>query len=133
MLRSIVVSLPPFIADYSVAIDSETAADLKAATPEIAKLDSSHADDLSHWAPYCSVPNQWRHRRSTRSKPTSTTTPAHYTASANSSAVAMAAATTALQAMIATVGPNAPSAFSAIHHGARSTHARRPTGVFRRR
>jgi hypothetical protein len=46
-LRSIVVSLPPFIADRTVVLDSETAADLEAATSEIAKLDSSHADDLS--------------------------------------------------------------------------------------
>ena len=46
-LRSIVVSLPPFIADCSVALDSETAADLEAAISEIAKLDGSHADDLS--------------------------------------------------------------------------------------
>jgi hypothetical protein len=30
-LRSKVVSLPPFIADHSVALDSETAADLEAA------------------------------------------------------------------------------------------------------
>ena len=46
-LRSIVVSLPPFIANRAVALGSETAADLEAATFEIAKLDSSHADDLS--------------------------------------------------------------------------------------
>ena len=38
---------PPFIANRAVALGSETAADLEAATFEIAKLDSSHADDLS--------------------------------------------------------------------------------------
>jgi hypothetical protein len=52
---------------------------------------------------------------------------------ANSSAIAMAAATTALQAMIATVGPKAPIRPFRNHLGARSTHARRPTGVCRRR
>jgi hypothetical protein len=56
-LRSIVVSSAPLIANRAVALDSETAADLEAATSEIAKLDSSQADDLSalgtlsmHWA-----------------------------------------------------------------------------------
>jgi hypothetical protein len=63
----------------------------------------------------CSAPNRWRHRRSSRSKPTSTTTPAHSTASARTPLpVDMAAATTALQAMIATVGPNAPIRLTAI-------------------
>ena len=111
-LRSIVVSLPPFIANRSVALDSETAADLKAATSEIAKLDSSHADDLSALGTLllrtesvgieqiqANVDDYARALHGVR---------------ANSSAVAMAAATTALQAMIATVGPNAPIRLSTI-------------------
>ena len=52
---------------------------------------------------------------------------------ANSSAIAMAAATTALQVMIATVGPERTDPPFRNNLGARSTHARRPTGVFRRR
>ena len=114
-LRSIVVSLPPFIADHSVALDSETAADLEAATSEIAKLDSSHADDLSALGTLL-----LRTESVTSSKieqiqaNVDDYARALHGVRANSSAVAMAAATTALQAMIATVGPNAPIRLSAI-------------------
>ncbi|OKH80392.1 Fic protein [Mycobacterium sp. ST-F2] len=104
-LRSITVSLPPLIADRTVALDSETAADLEAATSEITKLDSSHADDLSALNTLllrtesvasskieqiqASVDDYARALHGVR---------------ANSSAVAMAAATAALEDMIGTVG-----------------------------
>jgi len=108
-LRSIVVSLPPFIANRAVALDSETAADLEAATFEIAKLDSSHADDLSALGTLLLCTESVA-----SSKIEQIQANADDYARANSSAIAMAAATTALQAMIATVGPNAPIRLSAI-------------------
>ena len=104
-LRSIVVSLPPFIANR----DSETAADLESATSEIAKLDSSRADDLSALGTLL-----LRTESVASSKIEQIQANADDYARANSSAIAMAAATTALQAMIATVGPNAPIRLSAI-------------------
>lgn len=108
-LRSIVVSLPPFIANRAVALGSETAADLEAATFEIAKLDSSHADDLSALGTLLLCTESVA-----SSKIEQIQANADDYARANSSAIAMAAATTALQAMIATVGPNPPIRLSAI-------------------
>ncbi|OFB38080.1 fic protein [Mycolicibacterium sp. (ex Dasyatis americana)] len=115
MLRSIVVSLPPLIADRTVALDSEIAADLEAATSEITKLDGTYADDLSALGTLllrtesvasskieqieASVDDYARALHGVR---------------ANSSAVAMAAATSALEAMIGTVGPRKPIRLSAI-------------------
>ncbi|CDP85228.1 filamentation induced by cAMP protein fic [Mycolicibacterium farcinogenes] len=115
MLRSIVVSLPPLIADRLVDLDLETAADLEAATSEITKLDGTYADDLSALGTLllrtesvasskieqieASVDDYARALHGVR---------------ANSSAVAMAAATSALEAMIGTVGSRAPVRLSAI-------------------
>lgn len=115
MLRSIVVSLPPLIADRTVALNSEIAADLEAATSEITKLDGAYADDLSALGTLllrtesvasskieqieASVDDYARALHGVR---------------ANSSAVAMAAATSALEAMIGTVGPRKPIRLSAI-------------------
>ena len=110
-LRSIVVSLPPFIADHSVALDSETAADLEAATSESPSSTAATPMTCRHWARYCSVPNQWIEQIQANVDDYAR---ALHGVRANSSAVAMAAATTALQAMIATVGPNAPIRLSAI-------------------
>ncbi|MCG7610738.1 MULTISPECIES: Fic family protein [Mycobacterium] len=116
MLRSIVVSLPPLIADRTVALDSEIAADLETATSEITKLDGTYADDLSALGTLllrtesvasskieqieASVDDYARALHGVR---------------ANSSAVAMAAATSALEAMIGTVGPRKPIRLSAIN------------------
>lgn len=114
-LRSIVVSLPPFIADRTVALDSETAADLEAATSEVAKLDSSHADDLSALG---TLLLRTESVASSKIEQIQANVEDYARAllgvRANSSAVAMAAATTALQEMIATVGPNMPVRLSAI-------------------
>jgi Fic family protein len=114
-LRSIAVSLPPFIAGRTVALDSETAADLEAATSEITKLDGAYADDLSALGTLL-----------LRTESVASSKIEHIQASvddyaralhgvrANSSAVAMAAATSALEAMIGTVGPNSSIPLSAI-------------------
>jgi Fic family protein len=107
--------LPPFIADRVVALDSEIAVDLETATSEIAKLDGSHADDLAALGGLllrtesiasskieqieADVDDYARALHGVRS---------------NASAVAMAAATAALQQMIETVGPTAPIRLSAI-------------------
>ena len=114
-LRSITVSLPPLIANRTVALDSETAADLEATTSEITKLDISHAADPSALGALllrtesvasskieliqASVDDDARALHGSR---------------ASASAVAMAAATTALEAMIGTVGPSVPIRLSAI-------------------
>jgi Fic family protein len=113
--RSIVVSLPPLIADRTVALDSETAADLEAATSEIAKLDSSHADDLSALGTLLLRTESVASSKIEQIQAdVDDYARALHGVRANSSAIAMAAATTALQAMIATVGPNAPIRLSAI-------------------
>ncbi|WP_249383583.1 Fic family protein [Mycobacterium sp. DBP42] len=109
------MSLPPLIADRTVALNSEIAADLEAATSEITKLDGTYADDLSALGTLllrtesvasskieqieASVDDYARALHGVR---------------ANSSAVAMAAATSALEAMIGTVGPRKPIRLSAI-------------------
>ena len=114
-LRSIVVSLPPFIANRAVALGSETAADLEAATFEIAKLDSSHADDLSALGTLLLCTESVASSKIEQIQANvDDYARALHGVRANSSAIAMAAATTALQAMIATVGPNAPIRLSAI-------------------
>ena len=114
-LRSIVVSLPPLIADRTVALDSETAADLESATSEIAKLDSSHADDLSaSGTPLLCTESVASSKIEQIQANVDDYARALHGVRANSAAVAMAAATTALQAMIATVGPKAPIRLSAI-------------------
>jgi Fic family protein len=114
-LRSIVVSLPPLIADRTVALDSETAADLEAATSEIAKLDSSHADDLSALGTLLLRTESVASSKIEQIQAdVDDYARALHGVRANSSAIAMAAATTALQAMIATVGPKAPIRLSAI-------------------
>ncbi len=64
-----------------------------------------------HWARYCSAQNQWIGQIQANVDDYAR---ALHGVRANPSAVAMAAATTALQAMIATVGPNAPIRLSTI-------------------
>jgi Fic family protein len=103
------------IADRTVALDSETAADLEAATSEIAKLDSSHADDLSALGTLLLRTESVASSKIEQIQAdVDDYARALHGVRANSSAIAMAAATTALQAMIATVGPNAPIRLSAI-------------------
>ena len=103
------------IADRTVALDSETAADLEAATSEIAKLDSSHADDLSALGTLLLRTESVASSKIEQIQANvDDYARALHGVRTNSSAIAMAAATTALQAMIATVGPNAPIRLSAI-------------------
>ena len=115
MLHSIVVSLPPLIADRAIALSSETAADLEAATSEITKLDGTYADDLS------ALGTLLLHTESVASSKIEQIEAsvddyarALHGVRANSSAVAMAAATSALEAMIGAVGSNRPICLSAI-------------------
>jgi hypothetical protein len=124
----------PLIADRTVPPDSETAADLEAATSEIAKLDSSHADDLSALGTLLVRTESVASSKIEQIQANvDDYARALHGVRANCSAVAMAAAPTALQAMIATVGPNAPNPPFRHHLGTRSTHAQRPTGVCCRR
>jgi Fic family protein len=114
-LRSIVVSLPPFIADRTVALDSESAAHLEAATSEVAKLDSSYADDLSALGTLLLRTESVASSKIEQIQANvDDYARALHGVRANASAVAMAAATTALQEMIAAVGPNIPIRLSTI-------------------
>ncbi|WP_099041825.1 Fic family protein [Mycobacterium neglectum] len=114
-LRAIVVSLPPFIAGRTVALDSETAADLEGATSEIAKLDGSHADDLSALGTLLLRTESVASSKIEQIQANvDDYARALHGVRANSSAAAMAAATTALQEMITAVGPDTPVGLSAI-------------------
>jgi hypothetical protein len=81
-----------------------------------------------HWARYCSVPNQWIEQIQANVDDYAR---ALHGVCANSSAVATATATTALQAMIAMVGPNAPIRLSAITSAHAALSADRRTSVLR--
>lgn len=114
-LRSITVSLPPLIADRTVALDSEAAADLEAATSEVAKLDSSHGDDLSALGTLLLRTESVASSKIEQIQAgVEDYARALHGVRANPSAVAMAAATSALQAMIGAVGPNSPIQLSAV-------------------
>lgn len=114
-LRSIVVSLPPLIADRTVALDSETAADLEGATSEITKLDGTSADDLSALGTLLLRTESVASSKIEQIEANvDDYARALHGVRANSSAVAMAAATSALEAMIGTVGSRAPIRLSAI-------------------
>lgn len=114
-LRSIVVSLPPHIADRPITLNSETAADLEAATSEITKLDGTYAESLSALA---TLLLRTESVASSKIEQIEASVDDYARAlggvRANSSAVAMVAATSALDAMIGTVGENSPIRLPAI-------------------
>ncbi|MCW1819734.1 fic protein [Mycolicibacterium conceptionense] len=115
MLRSIMVSLPPLIADRAIDLDSDTAADLEAATSEITKLDGTYADDLSALGTLLLRTESVASSKIEQIEANvDDYARALHGVRANSSAVAMAAATTALEAMIGTVGSRTPIRLSAI-------------------
>lgn len=120
-LRSVTVSLPPMIAERRIVIESGLAADVEAAMLEISRLDSAHGADLAALGALL-----------LRTESVASSKIEHVEADiddyaralhgirANTSAVSMAAATTALDAMIGSVDNGRPIELSAITsaHGA---------------
>ncbi|KQY08329.1 fic protein [Mycobacterium sp. Root135] len=114
-LRSITVSLPPFIAKLNASIDADIAVELEAAMGEVSRLDSTHETHLEALSTLL-----------LRTEAVASSKIEHVEASVddyaralhggrgNSSAISMVAATTALNDMIATVDRDAPIQMSAI-------------------
>ncbi len=120
-LRSITVSLPPVIAERHVFIESELAADVEAAMLEISRLDTAHGADLAALGTLLLRTESVASSRIERVEAgIDDYARALHGIRANSSAVSMAAATTALDAMIGSVGDDRTIELSAITsaHGA---------------
>jgi Fic family protein len=114
-LRSITVSLPPMIADLDLVMDSELAADLEAAMREISKLDSAYGADP---AALGTLLLRTESVASSKIEQVEASLDDYARAlhgiRANSSAVSMVAATTALGEMIGAVNENNPIELSTI-------------------
>jgi Fic family protein len=114
-LRSITVSLPPMIAVLDVVVAAELAAELEATMREISRLDSAHGGDLAALGTLL-----------LRTESVASSKIEHVEASlddyaralhgirANSSAVSMVAATSALGALIGAVSLGSPIELSGI-------------------
>jgi Fic family protein len=114
-LRAITVSLPPMIAGLDVVIESELAAELEAAMREISKLDSAYGADL---AALGTLLLRTESVASSKIEQVEASLDDYARAlhgiRANTSAVSMVAATTALEAMISAVSQTHPIDLSAI-------------------
>ncbi len=114
-LRSVTVSLPPYIANIDVAIDADIAVELEAAMSEISRLDSTHG---THLAALNTLLLRTESVASSKIERVEASLDDYARAlhggRGNSSAVSMVAATTALNEMIASVDRNAPVQISAI-------------------
>jgi Fic family protein len=114
-LRSVTVSLPPMIAVRDIVLESELVAELEATMREISKLDSAYGADLAALGILL-----------LRTESVASSKIEHVEASlddyaralhgirANSSAVSMVAATTALDAMIGAVDEDNPIELAAV-------------------
>ncbi len=113
--RSVTVSLPPFIARINADIGADVAVELEAAMSEIARLDSTHG---THLAALSTLLLRTESVASSRIERVEASLDDYARAlhggKGNSSAVSMAAATTALNDMIASVDRDAPVQMSAI-------------------
>ena len=107
-LRSVTVSLPPYIANIDVAIDADIAVELEAAMSEISRLDSTHG---THLAALNTLLLRTESVASSKIERVEASLDDYARAlhggRGNSSAVSMVAATTALNEMIASVDRNA--------------------------
>ncbi|KRE28499.1 fic protein [Mycobacterium sp. Soil538] len=120
-LRSITVSLPPMVAERRVFIESELAADVEAAVLEISRLDSAHGADLAALGTLLLRTESVASSKIERVEAgIDDYARALHGIRANPSAVSMAAATTALDAMIGSVSDDRPIEMSTITsaHGA---------------
>ena len=114
-LRSVTVSLPPYIAETDPHIDADIAVELEAAMSEISRLDSTHG---THLAALSTLLLRTESVASSKIERVEASLDdyarALHGARSNSSAVSMAAATTALTDMITSVDHDAPIQLSAI-------------------
>lgn len=114
-LRSVTVSLPPYIAKIDVNIDADIAVELELAMSEISRLDGTHG---THLAALSTLLLRTESVASSKIERVEASLDDYARAlhggRSNSSAVSMAAATTALFEMIASVNRDAPVQMAAI-------------------
>lgn len=113
--RTVTVSMPPKITEISISLDAQTSTDLESAMAEIVKLDSAHGTDLTALGTLLLRNESVASSKIERVEATiEDYARALHGIRANPAAVSMAAATTALDAMIGSVGGNRPLRLSAI-------------------
>lgn len=114
-LRSVTVSLPPYIAKIDAHIDADIAVQLEAAMSEISRLDNTHG---THLAALSTLLLRTESVASSKIERVEASLDDYARAlhggRANSSAVSMVAATTALHDMIASVDRDVPVQMRAI-------------------
>jgi Fic family protein len=114
-LRSVTVSLPPYIAKIAANIDADIAVELEAAMSEISRLDSTHGTHLAALGTLLLRTESVASSKIERVEASlDDYARALHGGRGNSSAVSMVAATTALNEMIASVDRDAPVQMSAI-------------------
>lgn len=114
-LRSVVVSLPPHIATLHAAVDASIALELEAAMSEISRLDSTHGNHLTALSTLLLRTESVASSKIERVEASlDDYARALHGGRGNSSAVSLAAATTALNEMIDSVDQGAPVHMSAI-------------------
>lgn len=114
-VRSVTVYLPPYIAKAHTSVDTDIAVELEAAMSEISRLDSTHGIHLPALSTLLLRTESVASSKIERIEANlDDYARALHGVKANSSAVSMVAATTALNDMIASVDRHAPVQMSAI-------------------
>ncbi|CAN5372873.1 Fic family protein [soil metagenome] len=114
-LRSVTVSLPPYIANIDATIDAGIAAELEAAMSEISRLDSTHGTHLAALGTLLLRTESVASSKIERVEASlDDYARALHGGRGNSSAISMVAATTALNEMIMSVDRDAPIQMPAI-------------------
>ena len=114
-LRSVTVSLPPYIAKIDATIDADIAVQLEAAMSEISRLDSTHGPHLAALSTLLLRTESVASSKIERVEASlDDYARALHGGRGNSSAISMAAATTALNELIASVNRDVPVQMSAI-------------------
>lgn len=114
-LRSVTVSLPPYIAKVDANIDADIAVRLEDAMSEISRLDSTHGTHLAGLSTLLLRTESVASSKIERVEASMDDyARALHGGRGNSSAVSMVAATTALKEMIASVNRDAPIQMTAI-------------------
>jgi Fic family protein len=114
-LRSVTVSLPPYIATINATVDAEIAVEVEAAMGEISRLDSTHGPDL---AALSTLLLRTESVASSKIEQVEASVDDYARAlhggRSNSSAVSMVAATAALNDMVSSVDRDSPIQLSTI-------------------
>lgn len=114
-LRSVTVSLPPYIADVHPTVDADIAVEVEAAMSEISRLDSTHGTHLGALSTLLLRTESVASSKIERIEASlDDYARALHGGRGNSSAVSMVAATTALNSMIESVNQNDPVQMTAI-------------------